>query len=95
MARERRTIPMMRDLSAAARNCPLAPPQHASVHSRAMHRACLIVGGADKLAERLKVGTPQIQRWLLAEEMPPEAAFLACVEIILLYASGGANQQRN
>jgi hypothetical protein len=95
MARERRTIPMMRDLSAAARNCPLAPPQHASVYSRALHRACLIIGGADKLAEHLKVGAPQVQRWLLAEEMPPESAFLECVEIILLYASGGANQPGN
>ena len=95
MARERRTIPMMRDLSAAARDCPLAPPEHAHIYSRALHRACLIVGGADKLAERLKVSAAELQPWLLAQEMPPEVAFLECVEIILLYASGGTHYAGN
>jgi len=78
----------MRDLSAAARNCPLAPPQHANVYSRALHRACLILGGVEPLADRPKSSTDNIRRWLLAEETPPESVFLECVEIILLYASG-------
>jgi hypothetical protein len=72
MTRGRRTIPLMGEPTAAARDCPLAPPEHASVQSRALHRACLIVGGVDLLAQRLSVSV--------------EA--LACVEIILLYASG-------
>ena len=88
MGRERRTIPVMRDMSAAARNCPLAPPQHASVYSRALHRACLIVGGVESLADRLKVPLADLQHWLRGEEVPPERAFLESVEIILLYAGG-------
>ena len=88
MGRERRTIAVMRDLSGAARNCPLAPPQHASVYSRALHRACLIVGGVEPLADRLGVAVADLQHWLRGEETPPERAFLESVEIILLYAGG-------
>ena len=88
MARERRTIPLMRDFSAAARECPLAPPQHASVQSRTLHRACLIVGGAEALAKRLEVSTADVERWLRGEEPVPERAFLHGVEIVLLHASG-------
>jgi hypothetical protein len=89
MAREHRTIPLMRDSSAAARECPLAPPQHASVQSRALHRACLIVGGAEELAKRLEVSLPDIERWLRGEEPVPERAFLHAVEVVLLHAAGG------
>lgn len=88
MSRERRTIPVMGEHSAAARDCPLAPPGHASVQSRALHRACLIVGGVDLLAERLSVSVDQLKGWLKGDDLPPERVFLACVEIILLYASG-------
>ena len=78
----------MGEHSAAARDCPLAPPEHASVHSRALHRACLIVGGVEILAGRLSVDVEQLKRWLKGDEVPPEPVFLACVEMILLYASG-------
>ena len=88
MSRDRRTIPLMGDPSAAARDCPLAPPEHASVQSRALHRACLIVGGVDLLAQRLSVGVAELKGWLKGDDLPPEHVFLACVDIILLYASG-------
>ena len=78
----------MRDLSAAARDCPLAPPEHASVYSRALHRACLICGGLDALAKQLEVGASHLKQWMEGEQVPPEGVFLACVEIILLYATG-------
>jgi hypothetical protein len=92
MTRERRTIPVMRGSSDVARDCPLAPPAHANVYSRALHRACLIVGGLDKLAERLQVPVDDARRWLQGEELPPDRVFVECVEILLLYAStkGGA-----
>ncbi len=77
----------MRDLSAAARDCPLAPPGHASVQARTLHRACLVVGGADALAKRLEVSAADVERWLLGEEPVPERAFLHAVEIVLLHAS--------
>src|SRR5438045_9597115 len=54
MSNERRTIPVVRQTASAAKDCPLAPPEHASVHARALHRACLILGGIRQLAERLE-----------------------------------------
>jgi hypothetical protein len=76
----------MRESSAAAQDCPVAPPARASVHARALHRACLVLGGTDKLARHL--GTPEadLLGWLRGDEPPPESAFLAAVEIVLLHA---------
>jgi hypothetical protein len=71
----------------AAKDCPLAPPQHASVQARTLHRACLIIGGARELAERLEVPEEDIRRWLKGEESLPEKAFVAAIEIVLLYAA--------
>lgn len=87
MSREHRTIPVMRESSAAARDCPLAPPGDASVQSRALHRACLIVGGIDKLAAYLNVPEGELRRWMNGEVLPPEPTFLAAVEVVLLYAA--------
>jgi hypothetical protein len=78
----------MRDLSSAARDCPLAPPEHATVYARTLHRACLVVGGIEPLAKRLEVSQADLQRWLRGEEPPPEQVFLTSVEIVLLHAGG-------
>jgi hypothetical protein len=93
MSRERRTIPVMRELSAAAKDCPLAPPEHASVYARTLHRACLVLGGIEPLAKHLEVSDGELRRWLRGEEQPPERIFLAAVEVILLHAGsqGRAN----
>lgn len=93
MSRERRTIPLVREASAAATNCPLAPPGHAGVHARALHRACLILGGVQQLADHLKVTVADVMLWLKGGERPPEPIFLAAVEVILLHAgaAGPAN----
>src|SRR4051812_13095924 len=88
MSTEHRTIPVMQDRSAAAKDCPLAPPANASVYARPLHRACLVLGGVDRLAEHLKVTAPDLVRWLRGEDRPPEAVFLACVEVVLLHAGG-------
>ena len=92
MARERRTIPLMRE-TAAAKDCPLAPPEGSSVYSRTLHRACLVVGGIQQLARHLEVAEASLRRWITGEIEPPEAVFFACVEIVLLYAgeTGRAN----
>jgi len=87
MSREHRTIPLMRQFSAAAQDCPLAPPQHASVHSRTLHRACLILGGIGQLARHLEAAEDELRRWMGGERQPPEAVFLRAVEVLLLYAS--------
>ena len=71
----------------AAQDCPLAPPRHASVYARTLHRACLIAGGLGALALHLKVGEGALREWLQGEAQPPEAVFLACVEVVLLHAA--------
>jgi len=86
--RERRTITVMRHSAAAARDCPLAPPSQASVYSRALHRACLVLGGLGALARRLEVPEAELRRWIQGEAPPPEHAFLEAVEVILLDAGG-------
>jgi hypothetical protein len=88
MSRERRTIPVVRQSAASATDCPLAPPEHASVHARALHRACLILGGVQQLADHLKASVADVSRWLKGQDAMPEWAFLAAVEVILLNASG-------
>ncbi len=79
----------MRELAAAAKDCPLAPPAHATVYARTLHRACLVLGGIQQLAKHLKVNEADVHRWLVAEEEPPEPVFLATVEIVLLHAEAG------
>jgi hypothetical protein len=89
MARERGTIPVVRQ-SATAKDCPLAPPEQASVFARTLHRACLILGGIEPLAKHLEVSDRELRQWLGGEERPPEPVFLRAVEIILLHAGTGA-----
>jgi hypothetical protein len=82
----RRTIPVMNS-GAAAMNCPLTPPEQATVYAKALHRACLIVGGIEQLATQLRVPKELLERWIRGEGEPPQGIFLAAVEIILLYAA--------
>jgi hypothetical protein len=67
----------------------LAPPQQASVYARALHRACLVLGGVEQLARHLDVEGEGLRRWIRGDEQPPERVFLAAVEIVLLHAGGG------
>jgi hypothetical protein len=91
MTTERRTIPLMRD-TAAVSNCPLAPPDTASVYARTIHRACLVLGGLQQLAGHLEVPEAALRGWMLAEQEPPKHVFLACVEVVLLHAAGPASR---
>jgi hypothetical protein len=79
--------------TAAAKDCPLAPPHDSTVYARTLHRACLVVGGMQQLARHLEVAEESLRRWITGEVEPPEPVFFACVEIVLLYAgeTGRAN----
>ena len=77
----------------AARECPIAPPGQATVHARALHRACVIVGGIGALAARTRVPEPLLEAWMRGEGEPPESVFREAVEIILLHA--GADGRAN
>lgn len=86
MSTDRRFIPL-RHAAPPGVDCPLAPPSHATVHSRALYRVCLIVGGIDKLAERLHASVEQVRTWMEGREPLPADAFEECVEVLLLYTS--------
>ncbi len=76
----------MRTGASAAENCPVASHSRATTCVRALHRACVVLGGIEPLASHLKVSDYALRTWLEGREEPPENVFLAAVEIILLAA---------
>jgi hypothetical protein len=79
-------ILLMRASTSPAADCPIAAPSRETTYVRALHRACLILGGLAQLADHLRVADAQLQTWLQGREEPPESVFFAAVEILLLYA---------
>ena len=73
----------MEKLGIPASECPLAPPPRVTVHTRALHRACQILGGVEALAKYLGVSRSTAHRWLEGEEDPPPSIFLKVVDLIL------------
>ena len=71
--------------SRKAVDCPVAPPSRHTTYARTMHSACVILGGAPQLAEHLHVPVALVRDWLEGQAEPPQAAFLAAVEVILLH----------
>jgi len=74
-------------------DCPQPPESRQTTHARALHRACLILGGAEQMARHLGVSEASLRSWLEGREDPPQMVFLAAVEIVLLHLEkpGGAN----
>lgn len=68
--------------------CP-SPAKNENIHLRALHEACLILGGEHKLAEYLGVNVARINAWLKGEGRPPDAVFLRCVDLVLSQAERG------
>lgn len=79
---------LMRPAASAAVDCPLAREARSSTYARALHRACLIVGGVPQLAAQLKVAEGALRGWLQGSDEPPLDVFLAAVEVILLDEDG-------
>jgi hypothetical protein len=69
----------------ASIDCPSPPPSRETTYARTLHRACLILGGAEALAKHLGVADAPLRKWLEGSEEPPQLVFLAAIEIILLY----------
>jgi hypothetical protein len=69
----------------ASIDCPSPPPSRETTYARTLHRACLILGGAEALARHFGVADASLRQWLEAREEPPQMVFLAAIEIILLY----------
>ena len=75
---------MRTSASPQAPDCPIAPPSRESTYVRALHRACVVLGGVDRLASYLAVGEFELRAWMNGVNDPSEDVFLAVVEIILL-----------
>ncbi len=54
-----------------------------SIRQQAVCRAAEILGTPSKLARRLRVPMDALARWMTGRDQPPNAAFLACVDVIL------------
>jgi hypothetical protein len=76
----------MRTGTSRVPDCPIAAPARRTLHARTIHRACVMVGGVAQLAAQLDATEHTVRCWLEGVEEPPEAAFLAAVDILLLAA---------
>src|SRR3954467_1140735 len=85
--------PSCMQTSTARIDCPAAPPSRQTTYARALHRACLILGGAPQMAGHLGVPEETLRGWLGGRDDPPQMVFLAAVEIVLLHLeqSGSTN----
>jgi hypothetical protein len=66
-------------------DCPTPPASRHTTYARALHRACLILGGVDQLAKHLGLSEVAVRGWLEGRDDPPQMVFLAAVEIVLLH----------
>jgi hypothetical protein len=76
----------MRTAASRATDCPSAAPARRTIYARALHRACLVLGGVAQLAAHLRASEAAVRSWIEGIDEPPESAFLAAVEILLLNA---------
>jgi hypothetical protein len=75
---------MRTTLSRDTPDCPQAPAARRSTHARALHRACLILGGLPRFAVHTGLTEAQLRAWMEGAGEPPEWLFLVAVEVILL-----------
>lgn len=55
----------------------------ASVQSRTLRKAAELLGGAAKLARRLRVPTSNLIEWMNEKSEPPSWVFLRAVDVLL------------
>jgi hypothetical protein len=65
-----------------------------SVHTRALQRAAEILGGEEKLRERLGVSARSLKEWMAGQGMPPTDVFLKAVDVICADISSPAGRAR-
>lgn len=75
-------LAIMRSMSTAPADCPVAPILRRTVYTHTLHRACELLGGVPELAVYLRVAIQELQRWLQGLEAPPQGVFLAAVDVV-------------
>ena len=73
-------------------DCPPLSTTRVTVHARALHRACEVLGSLDALSRHLNVPAAALARWIGGAEPPPLDVFLAAVDVVLLAAEPGAGR---
>jgi hypothetical protein len=76
----------MRTGASPAVDCPNPAPSRRTIYARTFHRACLLLGGVAQLAAQLRASEAAVRSWVEGIDEPPEASFLAAVEVLLLNA---------
>ena len=67
---------------------------HRELKVRLLARACDIVGGRERLAERLDVEQHALEFWLAGRATPPDRIFMAVVDLVLEDDIARARQDR-
>lgn len=76
----------MRASARPADDCPPARPGRRTTHARTLHLACVLLGGVPQLAAHLAATEAAVRGWIEGRDEPPQAVFLAAVDLILLDA---------
>src|SRR4051794_12497391 len=61
---------VMRTGASATADCPLAPPARETTYIRALHHACVVLGGVAQLASHLQASEYAVNTWLEGREEP-------------------------
>jgi hypothetical protein len=67
---------------------------HRELKVRLLARACDILGGRERLAERLDVEAHALEFWLAGRATPPDRVFMAVVDLVLEDDIARARQDR-
>jgi hypothetical protein len=70
-------------MNATLHGCPQADATKTTVYARALHRACVLLGGIHQLALHLDVSDEQVEEWLDGNDDPPMDVFLVAVDVVL------------
>jgi DNA-binding transcriptional regulator YdaS (Cro superfamily) len=63
--------------------CPQADAFSTTLYARALHRACVILGGIHPFALHLGVSDERLEAWLEGRDQIPTDIFLRAVEVIV------------
>ena len=61
--------------------CP-STSKNSHIYIRALHDACVLLGGEHKLAAYLGVRVELVERWLNGQGRPPDTVFLRCLDLV-------------
>lgn len=61
--------------------CP-STSRNSHIYIRALHEACLVLGGEHKLAAYLGVPVDDVEAWLNGRGTPSDSVFLRCVDLV-------------